>query len=404
MQFTSTVFSSLLKPINRRQFQASVARHKGDRYAKTLTSWEHMVALVYGQLSGASSLRALETGFNAQAHQHYHLHARTLARSTLADANERRTPAIFAELLGQLIGQMGRKHRKDVAFAMKMIDSTPIPLGERFECSAFNGRIKGLKLHVVFDPNLPSPLQTDITPATINDVSFRHQIPLEAGVTYVFDRGYCDYAWWSDIHAAGAVFVTRPKKNAVWTLVKQRQVTPSATSKEDGFIVLDDRDVALASKGRGRNKLEIPTRIITIQRVGKRTNGDVFDVITNDIDRSSHDIAACYKARWAIELFFKWIKQNLNLCSFLGRSENAVRLQIIIAMITFVLIQIARLTTQTTYSAQRFIQLIAGLLPSRRNLATLEKPPPINPSKGNRKDPNQTNLDFKCNAMILTGQ
>lgn len=232
------------------------------------------------------------------------MHARRLARSTLADANERRTPAIFAELLGQLIGQMGRKHRKDVAFAMKMIDSTPIPLGERFECSAFNDRIKGLKLHVVFDPNLPSPLQTDITPATINDVSFRHQIPLEAGVTYVFDRGYCDYAWWRDIHAAGAVFVTRPKKSAVWTLVKQRHVAPSSTSKEDGFIVLNDRDVALASKGRGRNELSIPTRIITI----KRANGDVFDVITNDMDRSSHDIAACYKARWAIELFFKWIK------------------------------------------------------------------------------------------------
>lgn len=400
MQFASTVFSSLLKPINRRQFQASVARHKGDRYAKTLTSWEHMVALVYGQLSGAASLRALETGFNAQAHQHYHLHARRLARSTLADANERRAPAIFTELLGQLIGQMGRKHRKDVAFAMRMIDSTPIPLGERFECSAFNGRIKGLKLHVVFDPSLPSPLQTDITPATINDVSFRHQIPLEADVTYVFDRGYCDYGWWSDIHAAGAVFVTRPKKNAVWTLVKQRLVTPSSTSKEGGFIVLDDRDVALASKGRGRNKLPIPTRIITI----KRANGDVFDVITNDMARSAHDIATCYKARWAIELFFKWIKQNLNLCGFLGRSDNAVRLQIIIAMITFVLIQIARLTTQTPYSAQRFLQLIAGLLPSRRHLATIEKPPPTNASKRNRKDPNQTHLDFKCKTMILTGQ
>jgi putative transposase len=393
MQFSSTVFSSLLKPINRRQFEASVARHKGDAYAKTLTSWQHMVALVFAQVSGASSLRAISMGFNAQSHQHYHLNARPIARSTLADANERRAPAIFTDLLGQLIAQLGRKAKKEACFAMRMIDSTPIPLGKRFECAAFNGRIQGLKLHVEFDPATPSPLTTNITPANVNDVSFADRVSLEAGVTYVFDKGYCDYGWWSQIHTAGAFFVTRPKKNAAWTTVTRRALPNqgadmSKTAKEDGFIVLSDHDVTLSSKGTTAKTLTLQPRLITI----KRTDGNVLTLITNDKNRSARDIALCYKARWSIELFFKWVKQNLNLSRFIGRTENAVRLQILIAMIAFVLIQIAHQTTNMTLSAQRFAQLIAAFLTTRRRITNLQKPPPINPSKRKQPDPNQLQL------------
>ena len=387
MPFANTVFSSLLKPINRRQFDVSVARHKGDAYAKKLSSWEHMVALVFAQVSGASSLRAISTGFNAQSHQHYHLGARPVARSTLADANERRSPAIFTDLLTQLIAQLDRKARKDADFAMRMIDSTPIPLGHRFACAAHNGRIHGLKLHVLFDPETPSPLHTDITPANVNDVSFRDQIPLEKGITYVFDKGYCDYAWWSQIHAAGAFFVTRAKKNALWDVVAARAIDASQNTKDDGFVVLTDHDVALASKGSQAKKLTITPRLITI----KRTDGQILTLITNDKSRPARDIALCYKARWSIELFFKWIKQNLNLSRFIGRSENAVRLQIIVAMIAFVLIQIAKKTTQTPLSTQRFAQLIAAFLPSRRSLHEIEKPPPINLAKP-YQNPNQLTL------------
>lgn len=387
MPFVNTVFSSLLKPINRRQFDASVACHKGDAYAKKLSSWDHMITLVFAQVSGADSLRAISTGFNAQSHQHYHLGARPVARSTLADANGRRSPAIFTDLLAQLIAQLGRKARKDADFAMRMIDSTPIPLGERFACSAHNGRIHGLKLHVLFDPETPSPLHTNITPANVNDVSFRDQIALEKGITYVFDKGYCDYAWWSQIHATGAFFVTRTKKNANWSNVVTRVIDESQNTKDDGFVVLTDHDVTIASKGNQAKKLTLAPRLITV----KRTDGQVLTLITNDKSRSARDIALCYKARWAIELFFKWVKQNLNLSRFIGRSENAVRLQIIVAMIAFVLIVIARKTTQTPLSAQRFRQLIAAFLPTRRNLNQLQLPPPINPAKP-YKCPNQLTL------------
>jgi putative transposase len=390
MRFVPTVFSSLLKVIDRRQFQASVTRHRGDYYTKTLSSWEHLVALIYGQLSGAESLRAIEAGLNAQSHQHYHLGVRTIARSTLGDANKRRDPAIFTDVLASLIGQLGRKARKNVTSAMAMIDSTSIPLGDRFDCATYNGRIKGLKLHVLFDPDTPCPLHTDITPATVNDISFADQIPLEAGMTYVFDKGYYSFAWWSQIHAARAFFVTRVKTNTTWKVLHERPLCHKTSTKEDGFTLLSDQDVAIASKGDKPRKLTLSPRLVTL----KREDGRIFTLITNDKIRPARDIALCYKARWSIELFFKWVKQNLNLHSFLGRNENAVRIQIIVAMITFTLLQIARITTKSKHSPQRFKQLAASLLPTRRHLQNLEKPPPINPSKRYPQNPNQLSLSW----------
>jgi IS4 transposase len=389
MQFSNTVFSGLLEPINRRQFAASVTRHKGDRYAKTLSSWDHLVALLFAQLSGADSLRAISTGFNAQSHQHYHLGARPVARSTLSDANARRAPAIFTDLLSQLIAQLGRKARHKATFDMRLIDSTPIPLSKMFACAAHNGRIHGLKLHVLFDPHTPSPLHTDITAANVNDVSFRGQVPLEAGITYVFDKGYCHYDWWREIHAAGAFFVTRPKTNASWTTLRTRHLNPSQACAEDCFEVLSDQDVINASKGFKAATFKTPMRLIAI----KRDDGNTLTLITNDTSRSARDIALSYKERWSIELFFKWVKQNLNLSRFIGRSENAVRLQIIVAMIAFVLIQLARKAVKIPHSTQRFRQLIAALLPTRRSLHNLEKPPPINPPKP-KPDPNQTQFQW----------
>jgi putative transposase len=385
MRFTSTVFSGLLKAIDRRQFAAAVDRHQGDRYAKTLSSWEHLVALLYGQLRVADSLRAIETGFNAERHQHYHLNVRPIARSTLADANVRRAPEMFQDVLGDLVGRLARGSRKAVKFALQMIDSTPVPLRDQFACATYNGRIKGLKLHVLFDHALSAPLRTDITASTINDVSFRHQIALEAGVTYVFDRGYCDYAWWRQIHMAQAFFVTRPKANAVWRTHHRRAIDRAGAQPDDGFRLLSDVEATVDSAGHKPKKLTTPVRLIKL----KRMCGKTMTLVTNDMTRSAREIALAYKARWGIELFFKWVKQNLNLKTFLGRSENAVRIQIIVAMIAFVLIALARTAARTTLSAQRFRQLVAAHLSSRRCLQNLEKPPPINASKPSPNHPNQ---------------
>jgi IS4 transposase len=383
MRFTPNILTGLLKGIDRRAFKASVERHDGDAYVKSFGSWEHLVSLIYAQVSGADSLRAVATGFNAQSPHHYHLGCGKVARSTLADANARRPPAVFAELFGWLAAGLGRKARAEAAQALRLIDSTPVPLSDLFECAASNGRIKGLKLHVLHDLEAGCPMACEITPANVNDIGFGRRLSLEEGVTYVFDKAYCHFGWWTTIDQAKAFFVTRPKTNMRWKTLKKR---PAAEVQGDGFRIVADREVKLASKGD--SKLPVFLRRITV----KRDNGDVFDVISNDKLRSARDIAACYKARWQIELLFKWIKQNLNIKKFMALNENAIRLQILTAMIAFVLLQIARTASKTQLSPRRFAELVAAFLFTRRSIANIEKPPPINPSKA--KPPNPAQLAF----------
>lgn len=385
MHFTPSILTSLLKGVDRRAFRAIVARHDGDAYVKSFTSWEHLVSLVFAQLSGASSLRAVETGFNAQTPHHYHLGCGKVARSTLADANARRPPAIFAGLFELLVSSLGRKARQEACKTLRLIDSTPVPLCALFDCAASNGRIKGLKLHVVHDLELNCPVACAVTPANINDIGFGRGLNLEAGVTYVFDRAYCHLGWWTKIAAAGAFFVTRPKTNMRWKTLRKR---PLDNTQGDGFTVCADREARLASKGD--SKLPIFLRRITI----KRANGECFEVITNDPSRSALDIAACYKARWQIELLFKWIKQNLNIKKFMAFNENAVRLQILAAMIAFVLLQKARQMAKTRLSPRRFVELVSVFIFARRDIGDIEKPPPIHPSKAKPINPAQLTLDY----------
>src|SRR5271168_5584312 len=152
MRFTPTIFSKLLEPIRRRQFDTLVKRHTGDAYIKSFPSWNHLLALVYAQFSSAVSLRGLAAGWNAHRHHHYHLGSGPLVRSTLSDANKRRPVALFAETFSLVASQLDRQTRRDGAQMVKLIDATPIPLGKLCNWAKSNGRIRGLKVHVVFDP------------------------------------------------------------------------------------------------------------------------------------------------------------------------------------------------------------------------------------------------------------
>jgi putative transposase len=374
MRFTSSILTSLLKSIDRRHFGKLVEKYDADAYGKHFNSWQHLVTLVYAQLSGAQSLRAVETGFNAQSHHHYHLGCTHVARSTLADANQRRPAGMFMELLEHLMAGLGRTQRKEIKSALHLIDSTPVPLNRMFDCAASNGRIVGLKLHVLHDPHSSLPRTIAITPANVNDIGFGRGLSLESGVTYVFDKAYCHFGWWMEMEAAGSFFVTRPKKNMRWNTLVTRELKDR---EGDGFTVCADREVQLASRGNSLKTLQIPLRCITI----RRDTGEPFDILTNDLSRPAVDLAACYKARWQIELFFKWIKQNLNIARFMATSKNAIHLQIIAALIAYILIQKARMATQSKLSARRFCELVGSFIHTRRPLASIDKPPPIHPSK-----------------------
>jgi putative transposase len=386
MRYRDSIFANLLKPISRRQFRSIVERHDGNAYDKSFDSWDHLVALIFAQLGGADSLRGLETGWNAQAHHHYHLGAGRLARSTLSDANARRPPEIFAATFTLLSAQADRQLRREGAEVLRLIDATPIPLAKLCDWADWNGRTRGLKLHVVYDPRSDHPRCVEITPATINDVEIGRVQPIEAGAIYLFDKAYCDYAWWMRLHQAGARFVTRPKTNAPYQVIRRR---PLAERTGNGFTVLDDADVELASQSR--RKLAIPIRRVRV----RRQDGTRLTFITNDLDRPATEIAAFYKDRWQIELLFRWIKQHLKLRKFLGRSENAIRLQILAAMIAYLLLRIAARANRLTLPAIRFAELIADCLFVRKPIARIDKPPECNPSKPQPFDiPNQLKFRY----------
>jgi putative transposase len=371
MRFTPSIFGKLLEPIQRRQFDRLVARHAGNAYVKSFPSWNHLLALVYAQFSAAVSLRGLEAGWNANRQHHYHLGSGPLVRSTLCDANRRRPVAIFAETFSLVASQLDRQTRRDGAEMVKLIDATPIPLGKLCDWAKSNGRIRGLKLHVVFDPKADCPSVLDITHANVNDAQIGRTITIEPGATYVFDKGYCHYGWWTAIAEQGAVFVTRPKTSMRLDSVGER---PIALAHGDGFTVLEDHEVRFASKGD--SQLPIRLRRLRVQR----TDGKTITLLTNDLDRSALDIAALYKARWQIELLFRWVKQHLRIRRFLGNNDNAIRLQIFAAMIAYALLRIAARRHCVKIPILRFTDLVALCLFERRHLGAIDKPPPVNAS------------------------
>ena len=372
MLYRDSIFGQLLKPICRRRFQKSVERHGADAYDKSFKSFDHLVTMIYAQLSGAKSLRALETGWNANAHHHYHLGAGAIARSTLADANGRRPIAVFAETFCDLSGLAERVLRREGKAMLRLIDATPIPLPDIIEWAEWNGRTRGLKLHLVYAPVQDRPTEFEITAATVNDVEFGRTVPVQARAFYVFDKAYCDYSWWKEIDDRHAFFVTRAKTNVRYKTLRKR---PLKRKNGDGFTVLSDKEVML--KTQGRYKLPITLRHIVV----RREDGGKLTIISNDRVHSAVRIAAMYKARWQIELLFRWIKQHLVIRSFLGRSENAIRLQIIAAMIAYLLLRIAARQSRRVMPAIRFAELVASCLFVRKPMPHIDKPPPINPSK-----------------------
>jgi putative transposase len=372
MRYSDSIFGHLLKPIVRRRFDRVVDSHDGNAYDKEFGSWDHLVVLVYAQLSGVEGLRGLEAVWNANSHHHYHLGVGEMKRSTLSDANQRRPLAVFTETFSMLSGFADRMAKREGEEMLRLIDSSPVPLGQLVKWAKWNGRIRGLKLHVVYNPVSDNPVDIAITHANVNDVEMGEQVCIETGHTYVFDKAYCKYQWWTGIHDAGAMFVTRQKASARFRAVRW---LPLRKRKGDGFTVIDDAEVRLVSKGD--SKLAIPMRRIRV----RRDKGATITLLTNDFKRTAVEIAALYKKRWQIELLFRWIKQHLKIRSFLGRSDNAIRLQIVAAMIAYVLLRIAARENCIAMPIIRFADLLTERLFTRRPIHQIDKPPPVNPSK-----------------------
>ena len=386
MRYSDSILGNVLKPISRRWFDDVVDRHSGNAYDKSFGSWDHLVALIYAQLGGVSSLRGLEASWNANAHHHYHLGVGKLARSTLADANGRRPLAIFSETFAMLSGLADRMVRREGCEMVRLSDSTPIPLGRLVDWARDNGRIVGLKLHVVYDPLADNPSDIAITDANVNDIEIGRQVTAEAGCTYVFDKAYCRYDWWSALDKAGARFGTRRKVNSRF---RRRRWRPVADRTGDGFTILSDAEIE--PYGNKASRLTMPMRQVRL----RRDNGESLALVTNDFERTAKEIAMLYRTRWQIELLFRWIKQHLRIKTFLGRTPNAIRLQLVAAMIAYVLLRIAARQSQLKMPALRFAELIAGRLFTRTTIQRIDKPALCNPAKPRpRHSPNQMAFQY----------
>ena len=384
MPHHNSVFHSVLKHVPWDELDRAVERHGAADRARGFGYKSQFVAMLYAQLSGASSLREVEAGLQSHASRLYHLGACPARRSSLADANRDRPAAVFSDLLAAMVQRAHRGLRRALDGATLLVDSTGLRLnGHSANWARFSARVCGAKLHVVYDPDADRPVYAAVSTARTTDLTAAKAMPVEPGATYVFDLGYYDYAWWAELDAAGCTIVTRLKCNTPLRVTETRPVPPEAGGAEaagqakGGGAVLSDRVGLLParlaqsrSNPYGKPVREVQVRIST---------GKVLRVVTNDLQAPAQQVADLYKRRWAIELFFRWVKQTLRITRFLGTSENAVRTQVAAALVAFLLLRMAQATQAATQAATSspllFARLVRANLMHLRRLGELHRPP-----------------------------
>jgi IS4 transposase len=257
-----------------------------------------------------------------------------------------------------------------------LIDATGLRLDARsLDWARFSAKVCGVKLHIVYDADADRPIWAAVTPARTNDITPAQQMPIEPGATYVFDLGYYDYAWWARLDEAGCRIVTRFKRNTPLRPIEELPVEPGGAIRSDRIGFLPPR------QGAGRHN---PMRHAVREIAVETDTGKTLRLLTNDLDASAQQIADLYKRRWAIELFFRWVKQTLRITRFLGTSENAVNIQIAVALIAFLLLRLAQAAQQAIAGPLRFARLVRINLMHRKRLDRLfdPEPPPLrNPAQ-----------------------
>jgi IS4 transposase len=376
MRHQNSVFHSLTKYVPWPKFDQIVEKHDADKLVRKLTTKRQLIALLYGQFGGATSLRAIVNGMESHETRLYHLGAAAVKRSTMSDANTVRPWQMFSELFAQMLQQAHRGLRRASKDAVRLVDSTSLRLSSlSADWASFSTDVFGAKVHVVYDPKADLPIYFEVTAANINDITPAKAMPIEAGATYVFDLGYYDYGWWAALNDAGCRFVTRLKKNTALVVVSENRVPKDSNIVGDRVGHLPQR---LA--GSRHNPMQDPVREVRVIT----DSGKELRIVTNDLDSPAQEIADLYKQRWDIELFFRWIKQTLKITHFIGVSENAVRIQIAVALIAFLILRLAAAAQKAVRSPLEFARLVNTNLMHKRRLDRLlgpDKPPP--------KDPNQ---------------
>lgn len=382
MRHHNSLLHQVLQVLPWHQFDRLVDHHASDARVRRLTSKSQLIALLYAQFSGAQSLRDIEQSLSSHRGRLYHLGASVPARSTLADANAKRPAQLFADLFAVLTAQASPGLRRATREAIHLVDATSIRLTDISRAWAdYEAHGALVKLHVDFDADCEIPANFAITPARVNDVSMAHTLPVEPGATYVFDLGYYDFSWWARLHEAGCRIVTRRKTHTRPRVLETRPVAPGGLVQSDQLVAIDGR----LKSARGRRH---PLSGITLREVAVVIDtGRTLRLFTNDLEAPAERIADLYKARWQIELFFRWVKQHLKIKRFLGTSENAIKTQIAVALIAFLVLRIAHRAMAFQASLLTFARLLRANLMHIRPIENLAHPPPPI-----QRDPRQAEL------------
>lgn len=372
MAHHNTVFAQLLKLVPRHQFESLAERHHvGRRFRKT-SRWSQFVALAMGQLSGRHSLRDVVANAEAQHSRWYHLGARRITRSTLARLNEQQPCAFYEALFAKLYQRckpMAPQHRFRFKNPLYSIDSSLIDLSLKiFPWGHFALSKAALKLHLGLDHGGHLPAFATITNARTADLAVGRTLKLPRGSIVVFDKGYDDYSWYTALTKQGVFFIGRQKRDARYRVVERRRV-----NKSHGLIC--DQTIELTGL-KSRQETLAPLRRIAYRDT---ESGQRYVFITNHFALAAGTIAACYKQRWQIELFFKWIKQNLKINAFLGTSKNAVMTQIWIALCMYLMLAYLKHLSNISGSMQHILRLLQLNLFARRDLTGLLPGNPPNP-------------------------
>jgi putative transposase len=378
----NTVFSQLLKLVPRHEFETLANQHHEGRKLRKMTRWSQFVAMALAQLSGRVSLRDVVSNLSAQSAKLYHLGSTVVSRSSLARVNEKQSYSLYEQLAGRLLTQCQRRApRHGFRFKNKLysLDASTIDLClSVFPWAKFRTTKGAVKLHVGLDHDGLLPAFLTITDGKTHDIITARALRLPKGSILVVDRGYTDYAWYNQLNSQGIFFVTRLRKNARYRVSERRDVIKSKGLTSDQTIQLT-----------GAKAGNCP---IILRRIGFKDaqTGIQYFFLTNNFDLAASTIAEIYKARWQIELFFKWIKQNLKIKSFLGTSRNAVMTQIWIAICIYLLLAYLKFASQINQSFQQILRLLQLNLFERRSLRDLLFGDPQKPEI----QPLQTRLQF----------
>lgn len=356
------VFAQLVSFLDNFKFLRIVKKYDGDKYIKSYTCWNQLLTMMFGQISNRESLRDLIVAMEAHAGKLYHLGiGKSVTRSNLSKANEQRDYRIFKEFATYMIAE-ARRRRIDKIFELEghvyAFDSTTVDLClSVFEWAKFRKHKGGIKVHTLYDIEAQVPAFVHITEAKVHDSKAMTEIPYENGAHYIFDRGYNDFGNQYTINRIGAFFVVRNNvrfKPKTW----KRRLPGDVVSDAVGYFT-----VYKSSK-------DYPKKLRKVVCIDPE-DGTRYIFLTNNLTASAETIAELYRNRWSVELFFKWIKQHLRIKKFWGTSENAVRIQIYCALITYCLVAIVQHDMRLERSIYEVLQILGISLTDKTHLRYL---------------------------------